>query len=74
MFLVSCDQQLDSILRDGDFADGVFRFRARDVGFACVVSSRQLFQWNISDVRRDVQFDAAPVILYSRESQVRLCI
>ena len=74
VLLVLCGQQLDSVLRNRDFADGVFRFRPRDIGFACVVSSRQLFQWNISDVRRDVQFDAAPVILYSRESQMRFCV
>ena len=39
-------QQLDRLLRDGDFADGVFRFRARDVGFACVVASRLLADGN----------------------------
>ena len=63
MLLVFCDQQIDGILRNRDFADGVFRFRTGDVGFARIVASRQLFQWNVSDARCDVQFDAAPVIL-----------
>ena len=34
-----CDQQINGILRDGDFSDRIFRFRARDVRFACVVAS-----------------------------------
>ena len=34
----------------------------------------QLFQRNIPDTRRDVQFDTAPVVFRSRESQVRLCV
>ena len=38
MLLVFCDQQIDGILRNGDFADRVFRFWAGDVRFACVVS------------------------------------
>ena len=38
MLLVLCDQQIDGFLRNGNFADGVFRFRARDVRFACIVS------------------------------------
>ena len=38
MLLVFCDQQINGILRNGDFADGVFCFRARDVRFACIVS------------------------------------
>ena len=39
MLLVFCDQQIDGILWNRDFADGVFRFRARDVGFARIVAS-----------------------------------
>ena len=39
MFLVFCDQQINGILRDGDFSDRVFRFRACDVGFARIVAS-----------------------------------
>ena len=74
VFLVFCDQQIDCILRDGDFSNRVFCFRAGDVRFACVVASRQLFQRNIPDARRDVQFDAAPVILCGRKSQVWLCV
>ena len=38
MLLVFCDQQIDGILRNGDFSDRVFRFRARDIGFSGVVS------------------------------------
>ena len=38
MLLVFCDQQIDGVLWDGDFADRVFRFWAGDVLFACVVS------------------------------------
>ena len=38
MLLVLCDQQIDGFLRNGNFADGVFCFRARDVRFACIVS------------------------------------
>ena len=32
------DQQLDRFLRDGNFTDGVFRFRSGNVRFACVIS------------------------------------
>ena len=39
MFLVFCDQQINGILRDGDFSDRVFRFRTCDVGFARIVAS-----------------------------------
>ena len=39
MLLVFCDQQIDGILWNRDFADGVFRFRARDVRLACVVAA-----------------------------------
>ena len=38
VLLVFCDQQIDGILWNRDFADGVFRFRACDVRFACIVS------------------------------------
>ena len=38
MLLMFCDQQINGILRDGDFSDRVFRFRARDIGFSGVVS------------------------------------
>ena len=38
VFLVFCNQQIDGILRNGDFSDRVFCFRARDVRFACIVS------------------------------------
>ena len=41
-----CDQQIDGILWNRDFADGVFRFRACDVRFACVVSSSLLADGN----------------------------
>ena len=34
-----CDQQINGILRDGDFSDRVFRFRTCDVGFARIVAS-----------------------------------
>ena len=74
MLLVLCDQQINGILRDGDFSDRVFRFRSGNVRFPRVVSSSQLFQWNISDARRDMQFDAAPVVFGSRESQMWLRI
>ena len=46
MLLVFCDQQIDGILRDGDFADRVFRFRPRDIGFACIVASGLLADGN----------------------------
>lgn len=46
MLLVFCDQQINGILRDGDFSDRVFRFRACDVGFACVVASGLLADGN----------------------------
>ena len=46
MLLVLRDQQIDGILRDGDFSDRVFRFRARDVRFACVVASGLLADGN----------------------------
>ena len=39
MLLVLCNQQIDGILWNRDFANEVFRFRACDIGFACVVSS-----------------------------------
>ena len=41
-----CDQQIDGILWNRDFADGVFCFRARDVRFACVVASGLLADGN----------------------------
>ena len=46
MLLVFCDQQIDGFLRNGNFADGVFRFRARDVRLACVVASGLLTDGN----------------------------
>ena len=46
MLLVFCDQQIDGILRNRDFADGVFRFRAGDIGFAGVVASGLLADGN----------------------------
>ena len=46
MLLVFCDQQIDGILWNRDFADGVFRFRTGDVWFACVVASRLLADGN----------------------------
>ena len=46
MLLVFCDQQIDGILWNRDFADGVFRFRARDVRLACVVASGLLADGN----------------------------
>ena len=39
VFLVFCDQQIDGILRNGDFSDRVFRFRAGNVRFPRVVAS-----------------------------------
>ena len=41
-----CDQQIDGFLRNGNFADGVSRFRACDVRFACVVASGLLADGN----------------------------
>ena len=38
------------------------------------IASGQLFERNIANTRRDMQFDAAPVVFGSRESQVWLCI
>ena len=65
MFLVFCDQQIDGILRDGDFSDRIFRFRARDVRFACVVASglltdgnRLVFDIQVRPLERD-QFTLA---------------
>ena len=46
MLLVFCDQQINGILWNRDFADGVFRFGARDIGFACVVASCLLADGN----------------------------
>ena len=46
MLLVLCDQQIDGFLRNGNFADGVFCFRARDVRFACAVASGLLAYGN----------------------------
>ena len=46
MFLVFCDQQINGILRDGDFSDRVFRFRTCDVGFARIVASGLLADGN----------------------------
>ena len=46
MLLVFCDQQIDGILWNRDFADGVFRFRARDVRLAGVVASGLLTDGN----------------------------
>ena len=46
VLLMFCDQQLDRVLRNRDFADGVFRFRARDVRLACVVASGLLADGN----------------------------
>ena len=40
------DQQIDGFLRNGNFADGVFCFRARDVRLACVVASGLLADGN----------------------------
>ena len=65
VFLVFCDQQIDGILRDGDFSDRIFRFRARDVRFACVVASglltdgnRLVFDIQVRPLERD-QFTLA---------------
>ena len=41
-----CDQQIDGILWNRDFADGAFRFRPRDIGFACIVASCLLADGN----------------------------
>ena len=41
-----CDQQIDCILRNGDFSDRVFRFGTRDVRFACAVASGLLADEN----------------------------
>ena len=38
------------------------------------IASGQLFERNIANTRRDMQFDAAPVVFGSRESQVWLCV
>ena len=46
VLLMFCDQQIDGILWNRDFADGVFRFRACDVRFACVVASGLLADGN----------------------------
>ena len=46
MLFVFCDQQINGILRDGDFSDRVFRFRPRDIGFACIVASCLLADGN----------------------------
>ena len=46
VLLTFCDQQIDGILWNRDFADGVFRFRARDVRFTCVVASGLLTDGN----------------------------
>ena len=46
VLLTFCDQQINGILWNRDFADGVFRFRACDVGFACVVASGLLADGN----------------------------
>ena len=46
VLLVFCDQQINGILWNRDFADGVFRFGARDIGFACVVASGLLADGN----------------------------
>ena len=60
-----CDQQIDGILWNRDFADGVFRFRACDVRFACVVASglladgnRLVFDIQVRPLERD-QFTLA---------------
>ena len=46
VLLMFCDQQINGILRNGNFADGVFRFRACDVRFACAVAPRLLADGN----------------------------
>ena len=46
MLLVLCDQQIDGILRNRYFADGVFCFRSCDIGFACVVAPGLLADGN----------------------------
>ena len=46
MLLVFCDQQIDGILWNRDFADGVFRFRTSDVRLACVVATCLLADGN----------------------------
>ena len=46
MLLVLRDQQIDGFLRNGNFADGVFCFRARDVQFAHIVASGLLADGN----------------------------
>ena len=46
VLLMFCDQQINGILRNGDFADGVFCFRTSDVWFACAVASRLLADGN----------------------------
>ena len=38
------------------------------------IASGQLFERNIANTRRDMQFDAAPVVFGSRESQVWFCV
>ena len=38
VLLMFCDQQINGFLRNGNFADGVFRFWACDARFACIVS------------------------------------
>ena len=60
MLLVLCDQQIDGFLRNGNSANGVFRFRACDIGFACVVSSclfadgnRLVFDVQVRPLERD---------------------
>ena len=65
MLLVFCDQQIDGILRDGDFSDRVFRFRTCDVGFARIVASglladgnRLVFDVQVCPLERD-QFTLA---------------
>ena len=59
------DQQINGILRDGDFSDRIFRFRARDVRLACVVASglltdgnRLVFDIQVRPLERD-QFTLA---------------
>ena len=43
-------------------------------GIELQIASGQLFERNIANTRRDMQFDAAPVVFGSRESQVWLCV
>ena len=38
------------------------------------IASGQLFERNIANTRRDMQFDAAPVLLGRWEPQMRLCV